>query len=306
MEGKLVFCKDSILRFCSSHEQNFYIPLNLIEDSESEFKTLLTYLRKVVIIEEGTTFGSIIVSLEPWKNAIKDLLDVNVEAYITETKNVSKMYSEFEWINISKKTEISRIHRTDSENTRLKKNLFEIKSDFDICAYKYNDNNDFSIATDIHRLKNVPTVFTKKHYVVGFKNQLEKDIFLNKETSGFFEKENHYFIKDEETEITLYDLLETIFKKGLVYPAPIDQDIIFGKLNDLLENESYINNIEEDVNNNNKVLEQEIEFEDKKLKEWKQIKNKVKIEDSVYIIKNSIKEATAKEERLYNYNLTKK
>lgn len=306
MEGKLVFCKDSILRFCYLHEQNFFIPLNLIEDSENEFKILLKYLRKVVIIEEGTTFGSVIASLEPWKNAIKDLLDVNVDAYIKEIKNVSKMYNEFEWINISKKTEISRIHRTDIENTKLKKNLFEIKSDFDICGYKYNDNNDFSIATDIHRLKNVPIVFTKKHYVIGFKNKLEKDIFLNKETSGFFERENHYFIKDENTELTLYDLLETIFKKGLVYPDPIDQDIIFGKLNDLLENESYINNIEEDVNNNNKVLEQEIEFEDKKLKEWTEIKNKVKIEDSVYIVKNLIKEATPKEERLYNYNLIKK
>lgn len=295
MNGKLIFCKDSILRFCSVYDEKNLIPLNCLEDSENEFKTLLKYLNKTIMIQEETTLGSIIISLEPWKNAIKELLGNNIESYIKEIKNISIMHDEFEWINISKKTEVT----TNYKNENL--GFFKIKSNFEICGYKYNDNNDFSIATDIHKLKNVPVIFTKKNYIIGKKNTTEKDMFLNKSISGFFERENHYFIKDESSTITLYDFLETIFKNGLIYNDPIDQDNTFEGLDDLLKNETYINNIETQLidKNDNK------EIENDKLEEWKKIINNVELKDSFNIITETIKEAEPKIERLYNYNLTK-
>lgn len=89
MEGQLIFCSDSILRFQSDYDETAAVPLlsiqNVIADTDPFF--LLRFFHHTVLIEEGTTLASIFLAIEPWKALLAAYLDRDVGAYIDEVRN---------------------------------------------------------------------------------------------------------------------------------------------------------------------------------------------------------------------------
>lgn len=59
MEGQLIFCSDSILRFRSNYDETTALPLLSIQKTISDTDPffLLRFFRHTVMIEEGTTLA---------------------------------------------------------------------------------------------------------------------------------------------------------------------------------------------------------------------------------------------------------
>ncbi len=92
MEGKLIFCSDSILRFRSDYDETMALPLLSIQKAISDTDPffLLRFFRHTVMIEEGTTLANIFFAIEPWKELLTAYLDRDVGAYIVEVRKPSK------------------------------------------------------------------------------------------------------------------------------------------------------------------------------------------------------------------------
>lgn len=96
MEGQLIFCSDSILRFRSDYDETTALPLLSIQEAISDTDPffLLRFFRHTVMIEEGTTLANIFFAIEPWKELLTAYLDRDVGAYIVEVRKPSKSLSQ--------------------------------------------------------------------------------------------------------------------------------------------------------------------------------------------------------------------
>jgi len=69
MDGELIFCTDSVLRFRSHYDETTALPLLAIQNTTAATDPwfLLRFFRHPVIIDAGTTLANIFVAIEPWK-----------------------------------------------------------------------------------------------------------------------------------------------------------------------------------------------------------------------------------------------
>src|SRR5690606_9734947 len=90
LDGTLIFCSDSVLRFRSVSDDKTAYPLPLVqqamnrEDDDPFF--LLGCFDLRVSVESGTTLANILIALEPWKALLGAYLKRDVEAYIDEVR----------------------------------------------------------------------------------------------------------------------------------------------------------------------------------------------------------------------------
>lgn len=116
MEGQLIFCSDSILRFRSDFDETTAVPLLSIQKTISDTDPffLLRFFRHTVVIEQGTTLTNIFFAIEPWKELLTAYLDRDVGAYIGEVGKPSKLTTwDLEWIGIDRRSSVYRAYQRE-------------------------------------------------------------------------------------------------------------------------------------------------------------------------------------------------
>ncbi len=229
MEGRLIFCSDSILRFRSDYDETTALPLRSIQktlsDSDSFF--LLRFFRHSVIIEEGTTLANIFFAIEPWKELLAAYLDRDVEAYIDEIKKPSKPTTwDLEWIGIDRRSSVYRAYqhqdREEDEDftawlnrERIPTDQFEIESSCDASGFIKGDKERWSLSENIHEIKNLPVILYNKQTLMT----LQKDGLLQESVSGVVPADRSYFVCGD-TSYSFCEVMEAIFISGLFFHSP--------------------------------------------------------------------------------------
>lgn len=275
MDGKLIFCNDSILRFSADYGRgSSAIPLESIQKTDKDPFFILKFLKKKVAIEKGTTLGSLIIALEPWKDAFAAYLDRDVSAYIEEAKKIKTnilLTNEFDWIHVQKSVSIHRDYEYEHseeddfdfqkmlnrKRTPLKK--MNIESVVDAFGIKSTDIETYSISGTFDTICNVPIGLSKFNLVYSMFNG-EKNLF-NDDALGVNANHENVRMVVGDSEFQLQELIEAIFVAGLFYYSPqiaksntealkaIFEDMEKNKL--LEENEIDETEVSEDMENEN-------------------------------------------------------
>ena len=229
MEGTLIFCPDSILRFRSDYDETTAVPLHSIQKTLSETDPffLLRFFRHSVIIEEGTTLANIFFAIEPWKELLAAYLDRDVEAYVDEIKKPSKPTTwELEWIGIDRRSSVYRAYqhqeREEDEDftawlnrERIPTDEFEIESSCDASGFIKGDKERWSLSENVHEIKNLPVILYNKQTLMT----LQKDGLLQESVSGVVQANRSYFVYGD-TSYSFCEVMEAIFISGLFFHSP--------------------------------------------------------------------------------------
>jgi hypothetical protein len=256
MDGKIVFCKDGILRFQSDVDQKRLVPMLAIQKALGldGYKFFIQNVKKLILLEKGTTLGSFMICLEPWAEAAGDILDMNVEAYIKEARKLSTAKNAFDRIEVRRNMSISRevdygkmpegmdfIEWLNTPKEPEFLNFFEMESSFDINGYNDGDPSNYSMSmTSVDELKNVPLILNRSIVFIEFesRNAEDKGLVINKETVGV----NHYdyinYVESsKEDSVTLLEIMQAVFSDGLWSYSPqsaeIQKEMILASMDEL-------------------------------------------------------------------------
>lgn len=235
--GTLYFCNDSILRI-RQHINGKIInyPLSDVQHVLGEPESfILQFLDRGSFIEEGTTLSNIILSLSPWKNILKYVLMVELEAYCESCFANENVEQSFSYLLIDKRKLIKRKFDNDMK-FNLKKSkqyfendketeLFEECIDYSTCGYYADDNeeNNYSISDiNFQKLKDTPVIISKNLNLIFFTRN-KKPIF-NEELKGVnvFSAGNERINVDSE--FSFFEIINSIFHNGLFYEMPVSEE----------------------------------------------------------------------------------
>lgn len=337
MDGKLIFCKDGILRFQSDYDNEKIIPYVLIEEALNikPAKSLLQMLKRNAYIESGSTLGSFILCLEPWAEYVTDYVDRNVMAYISAIRKPSDKKMAFDKIEIKRIFSLSRdldfgkmpenIDFEEWLNTPKEPkilNTFNLEEFSSVCGYINGDPSNYSVSSNnIHEIKNVPLILNRKKHVIeysGIRTEA-KGSALNSNTEGVYSVDKTLFIETKDDNSFSFEiLLEAVFCEALFYETPNGADNLRAILTESL---SELNSKKEDQNSE-LVSEVEDLIDDQKLEkplkveiaegafsslvthsireqnEWDSLMNKIKTNSRYPIKIGKIQEDKSKENRL--------
>lgn len=243
MEGKLIFCSDSILRFRSDYDETTALPLLSIQKTISDTDPffLLRFFRHTVMIEEGTTLANIFFAIEPWKELLTAYLDRDVGAYIDEVRKPSKPTTwDLEWIGIDRRSSVYRAYQhqdmRDSEDftawinrERIPTDEFDIESSCDASGFIKGDKERWSLSENVHEIKNLPVILYNKQTLMS----LKKDELLRETVSGVSSTNHSRFVYGD-TSFSLNEVMEAIFISGLFFHSPHAAASNFEELKDSL------------------------------------------------------------------------
>ena len=230
MDGVLIFCKDSILRFRSDYDDLTAVPLLSIQQclEEDDPFFLLKYFRHHVILEEDTTLSDIFLAIEPWAQILSVYLDIDVMAYIDEIRKPSRTQAVFDWIAIQKTTSVHRAYQPHEmlENEdftgyfnreRVPTKHFDIEVASTANGYKHEDREHYSISGDIHTIKNVPVIISDRQVLVSY--NFEENNLLNQAYEGVSVNDKLTYIQGGN-DVFFYEVMEALFNDGLFYFSP--------------------------------------------------------------------------------------
>lgn len=229
MEGQLIFCSDSILRFRSDYDETTALPLLSIQKTISDTDPffLLRFFRHTVMIEEGTTLANIFFAIEPWKELLTAYLDRDVGAYIDEVRKPSKPTTwNLEWIGIDRRSSVYRAYQHqdmgDGEDftawfnrERIPTDEFDIESSCDASGFIKGDKERWSLSENVHEIKNLPVILYNKQTLMT----LQKDELLRESVSGVNSTDRSRFVYGD-TSFSFYEVMEAIFISGLFFYTP--------------------------------------------------------------------------------------
>ncbi|TLV15681.1 hypothetical protein FE839_14850 [Klebsiella indica] len=229
MEGQLIFCSDSILRFRSDYDETTALPLLSIQKTISDTDPffLLRFFRHTVMIEEGTTLANIFFAIEPWKELLTAYLDRDVGAYIDEVRKPSKPTTwNLEWIGIDRRSSVYRAYQHqdmgDGEDftawfnrERIPTDEFDIESSCDASGFIKGDKERWSLSENVHEIKNLPVILYNKQTLMT----LQKDELLRESISGVNSTDRSRFVYGD-TSFSFYEVMEAIFISGLFFYNP--------------------------------------------------------------------------------------
>ena len=229
MEGILILCSDSILRFRSDYDETTALPLRSIQQATSDADPffLLRFFRHTVMIEEGTTLADVLVAIEPWKELLTAYLDRDIGAYISEVRKPSPPTTwGLQWIGIDRLSTVYRAYqhqdREEGEDftawinrERIPTKAFEIETSCNASGFIKGDKDRWSLSENIQEIKNLPIILDNKHTL----STLRKDDLLNENTSGVCRTEGSRFVYGE-TSFSFYEVMEAIFISGLFFHTP--------------------------------------------------------------------------------------
>ncbi|HEX4500133.1 MAG TPA: hypothetical protein VH187_03035 [Scandinavium sp.] len=249
MEGQLIFCSDSILRFRSDYDQTTALPLLSIQKTISNTDPffLLRFFRHTVLIEERTTLANIFFAIEPWKELLTAYLDRDVGAYIDEIRKPSQPTTwDLEWIGIDRRNSVYRAYQhqdmRDGEDftawlnrERIPIGEFDIESSCDASGFIKGDKERWSLSENVHEIKNLPVILYNKQTLMT----LQKDELLRESASGVNNIDRGRFVYGE-TSFSFYEVMEAIFISGLFFHSPLVAESSYEELKNSfsgLENE---------------------------------------------------------------------
>lgn len=229
MDGQLIFCSDSILRFRSDYDETTALPLLSIQKAISDTDPffLLRFFRHTVMIEEGTTLANIFFAIEPWKELLTAYLDRDVGAYIVEVRKPSKPTTwDLEWIGIDRRSSVYRAYQHqdmgDGEDLtawfnreRIPTDEFDIESSCDASGFIKGDKERWSLSENVHEIKNLPVILYNKQTLMT----LQKDELLRESVSGVSSTDRDRFVYGD-TSFSFYEVMEAIFISGLFFHTP--------------------------------------------------------------------------------------
>lgn len=229
MEGKLIFCSDSILRFRSDYDETTALPLLSIQKTISDTDPffLLRFFRHTVMIEEGTTLANIFFAIEPWKELLTAYLDRDVGAYIDEVRKPSKPSTwDLEWIGIDRRSSVYRAYQHQDmrgsedftawiNRERIPTDEFDIESSCDASGFIKGDKERWSLSENVHEIKNLPVILYDKQTLMT----LQKDELLRETVSGVSSTDHSRFVYGD-TSFSLNEVMEAIFISGLFFHSP--------------------------------------------------------------------------------------
>ena len=231
MEGQLVFCSDSILRFRSDYDETTALPLLSIQKTilNTDPFFLLRFFRHTVMIEEGTTLANIFFAIEPWKELLTAYLDRDVGAWIDEVRKPSNSTAlNLEWIGIDRRSSVYRAYqRQDMEEgedfiTYLNRepitgDEFNIESSCDASGFIKGDKTRWSLGENVHEIKNLPVILYNKQTLMT----LPRDELLKESVSGINSATHGCFVYGE-TSFAFCEVMDAIFISGLFFHTPQD------------------------------------------------------------------------------------
>ena len=328
IEGTLIFCADSVLRFRSNYDDSVAIPLlsmqKILVESAPSF--LLKFFRHRILIEKGTTLAGIFLAIEPWQALLTAYLDRNVAAYISEIKKPSHLPTwDLEWIGIYRTTSIHRAYEytaiEDGEDLSFYLNRerrptfeFHIESTCDASGFVKNSEERYSLSGDIHEIKELPVILYNKQVVSASLDRENQIHMFQTDILGVHTNKYSSFIVGEP-DFVFYQVMEAIFINGLFYDAPQvaisryeEIKEIAGSLKETEENKNIIQSVDicSDDNTENKPMKIEIAegafdsliaHEKQEAEYWQYIKEQCKKEQKLPIRIGSITEAVPPELR---------
>ncbi|TKI08887.1 hypothetical protein [Martelella alba] len=230
MDGVLIFCKDSILRFRSDYDDLTAVPLLAIQDclKVADPFFLLKYFRHHVLIEEDTTLSDIFLAIEPWAPLLSAYLDIDVMSYITEIRKPSQTQALFDWIGIQRTTSVHRAFKHQEiqqgedfasyfNRERIPTRYFDIEVASTANGYKRADREHYSISGDIHCIKNVPVVISDRQALVSY--NFEKNSLFDQTTMGVSINDKLTYVQGG-MHFYFYEIMEAVFNDGLFYFSP--------------------------------------------------------------------------------------
>ncbi|SFR01124.1 hypothetical protein SAMN04487773_1055 [Enterobacter sp. kpr-6] len=243
MEGQLIFCSDSILRFRSDYEETTALPLLSIQKTISATDPffLLRFFRHTVIIEEGTTLANIFFAIEPWKELLTAYLDRDVAAYIDEVKKPSKSSTwDLEWIGIDRRSAVYRAYQYEDKDDgedftdwlnreRIPTDQFDIESSCDASGFIKGDKERWSLSGNIHEIKNLPVILYNKQTLMT----VQKDDVLRESVTGV-KSTDHSRLVYGDTSFSFSEVMEAIFISGLFFDTPQAAESSFEELKNSL------------------------------------------------------------------------
>jgi hypothetical protein len=281
MDGKVVFCKDGILRFKSDYEDNRLVPVVSIQKlfEYNDSKMFLQLLKYAALIESGSTIGSFILCLEPWAESAGDYLDRDVKAYVDAIKKPSTLKNAFDEVVIKRTVQIGRdidygkmpddmdfLEWLNTDKEPNIENTFEIDTTICVNGYMKGNANNYSMScTNIHELKNVALILERTIHFSEYKDSriTNQGFIMNEGTSGVFNAKNLVFAETkDDIYIKLQTLIEAVFCDGLFYHSPAGADHtreILTALKDDIDNqkeldEEDIDEIEDEENSGKKKI----------------------------------------------------
>lgn len=233
MDGRIIFCSDSVLRFQSMMDGDTAYPMTLLQDVIGNGKNdphfLLRFFEHETVIEQGTTLANFFIALEPWAKLLEAYLGKDVDAYIKAVRKPSEVSNDGqEWLGIYRKTEIFRktesrslsefddMNEFFSQKSKPTK-LFNIEIGFAAAKFRMGDKERYSISGGLNEIKNLPVVLINDEAVSGFLGG--KVSLFNKGVSGVHDGEYGSFITGE-TDFTFREVLVGLFKDGLFFYSP--------------------------------------------------------------------------------------
>lgn len=244
MEGQLIFCSDSILRFRSDYDETTALPLLSIQKTISDTDPffLLRFFRHTVMIEEGTTLADIFFAIEPWKELLTAYLDQNVGAYIDEVRKPSQPTTwDLEWIGIDRRSSVYRAYQHqdmgDGEDLtawlnreRIPTDEFDIESSCDASGFIKGDKERWSLSENVHEIKNLPVILYNKQTLMT----LQKDELLKESVSGVNSTGRSRFVYGD-TSFSFHEMMEAIFISDLFFQTPCAAASCFDELKNSLD-----------------------------------------------------------------------
>ena len=229
MDGELIFCTDSILRFRSHYDETTALPLlalqNTAADADPYF--LLRFFRHTVMIEEGTTLANIFVAIEPWKALLTAYLDRDVAAWIDEVRRPAPPGTfDLEWIGIDRRSSVYRtwvregVEESDDfsdyfNRDRVPTEEFDIEMVCDASGFIKGEKERWSLSENIHDIKNLPVILYNKQALIT----LQKDNLLNEQAAGARRAERTLYVYGE-TSFAFFEVMEALFISGLFFYSP--------------------------------------------------------------------------------------
>lgn len=229
MDGELIFCADSILRFRSYHDETTALPLLALQNTASDADPffLLRFFRHSVIIEEGTTLANIFLAIEPWKALLTAYLDRDVAAWIDEARKPSSPGTfDLEWIGIDRR---STVYRTwvregieESEDfsdyfnrERFPTDEFDVETVCDASGFIQGEKERWSLSENIRDIKNLPVILYNKQALMAS----QKENLLNEQISGVKCNERTVYVYGD-TAFAFFEVMEALFISGLFFYSP--------------------------------------------------------------------------------------
>jgi hypothetical protein len=242
MYGTVIFCSDGVLRLRSPNGDARLVPLVLLQRSQkiSDERFILKMLRNHCEIEQGTTMGAFLLSIEHWQDVLKDLLDIDVAAYIEEVRMPALPNNQFDYLEIRHCSRIKRDYKViepDDSADIVSSNpfhglkyealdSFSIESKLDICGRSNDEALNYSLSyVPMSSLRAVPIVLNRKPAVLETKKNREGRPNLFNDIPGVGQTEQYLFpICTNTLTFTLLDILETVCCEGLFDYSPTLRD----------------------------------------------------------------------------------